>query len=67
MIRDPNLLAVERSYSAAQARTYQDALAIFTALWREAAALRPDFPGDWREDLADDFALARALNGLALA
>lgn len=45
-------------------RTYAEALEVFAALWREAAALNPDFPGDWRDDLAADLAIARAVNGL---
>ena len=44
--------------------TYQEALAIFTAMWVEARALNPDFPHDWRADVEPDIALARALNGL---
>lgn len=44
--------------------TYPEALAIFAALWQEARELRPDFPGDWEEDLAPDLAIARAVNGL---
>ncbi|MFN2383534.1 MAG: hypothetical protein ABR559_04650 [Gemmatimonadota bacterium] len=43
---------------------YPATLAIFAALWQEARTLNPDFPGDWREDLAPDFAVARAVNGL---
>lgn len=45
-------------------RSYEEALAIFTALWTEAASLNPGFPGDWREDLEPDLAVARAVNGL---
>ena len=44
--------------------TYQEALAIFEALWIEARQLNADFGDDWREDLEADFAVARALNGL---
>lgn len=44
--------------------TYTEALAIFEALWVEARSLNPDFPDDWREDIAPDLAIARALNGL---
>ncbi|HYO47845.1 MAG TPA: hypothetical protein VEY33_14275 [Gemmatimonadota bacterium] len=66
MIRpSPRLDELERSHSKKlSARTYSDALAIFAGLWREAAALNPGFPGDWREDLAPDLAIARAVNGL---
>jgi len=45
-------------------RTWSEALAVFAAMWREAVALNPEFPGDWRDDLAPDFAIARAVNGL---
>lgn len=44
--------------------TYAEALAVFEALWDEAVALNPDFPGDWREDIRPDLAIARAINGL---
>lgn len=46
------------------ARTYAEALAIFAALWQEAVALNSEFPGYWRDDLAPDLAVARAVNGL---
>jgi hypothetical protein len=36
----------------------------FEALWIEARALNSDFPGPWEADLAADFAVARAINGL---
>lgn len=45
-------------------RTYAEALEVFAALWREAAALNPDFPGDWRDDIGPDLSIARAVNGL---
>jgi hypothetical protein len=45
-------------------RTYLEALAVFEALWRQARLLNPDFPGDWREDIASDLDVARAVNGL---
>ena len=44
--------------------SFGEALSLFEALWAEAAALDPDFPGDWRSDLEGDFAVARAINGL---
>jgi hypothetical protein len=47
--------------------TYHDALALFTALWCEARELNPAFPGEWREDIAPDLAIARAVNGLPAA
>lgn len=67
MIRDTQRL---RDFEARYRReafrnlTYEEALAIFEALWIEACQLNPDFGDDWREDLEADFALARALNGL---
>lgn len=45
-------------------RTYLEALEVFAALWREALDLHPEFPGDWRDDLSPDLAIARAVNGL---
>jgi len=45
--------------------SFGEALSLFEALWTEAAALNPDFPGDWRGDLEGDFAIARAINGLS--
>ncbi|MGH7630323.1 MAG: hypothetical protein ACREOF_13270 [Gemmatimonadales bacterium] len=44
--------------------TYEQALAIFTALWVEARALNPDWPNDWEHDIEPDLAIARAVNGL---
>ena len=67
MIRDAGRLAeFERRYTSEEIGklTYHDALAIFAALWCEAVALNPDFPGDWRADLEPDLAVARAINGL---
>lgn len=66
MIRpSPRLDDFERSHAREHgARTYSEALAIFASLWREAVALNPGFPGDWREDLVPDLAIARAVNGL---
>lgn len=66
MIRPSRTLdEFERDHSREHgSRSYAEALAIFTALWREAVALNPDFPGDWRDDLAPDLAIARAVNGL---
>jgi hypothetical protein len=45
-------------------RSLEEAMDIVAALWAEAVALNPDFPGDWREDLEADLAIARAINGL---
>lgn len=67
MIRDTQRLRdFETRYRREAFRdlTYGEALAIFEALWIEARQLNPDFGKDWREDLAADFAVARALNGL---
>lgn len=68
MIRPGKELAdVERAYAreVLGRLTYQEALAIFTALWSEALALNPDFPGGWEEDIQSDLTLARVLNGLS--
>lgn len=64
--RSPSLDAIDRRHAAERLgeRTYAEALEVFAALWREALAIRPDFPGDWRSDLAPDLAIARAVNGL---
>lgn len=43
-------------------RTYHEALDVMLALWDEARALNPEIGSDWREDLAADIELARALN-----
>lgn len=67
MIRHtPSLDAIQRRYSreVLAERTYQEAVAMFEALWRQALRLNPEFPGDWREDIASDLAVARAVNGL---
>jgi hypothetical protein len=64
--RTPELEAFERRYLSERSNlSYHDALALFEAMWAEARALRPDFPGDWREDIAPVLAVARAVNGLA--
>lgn len=44
--------------------SYEEALAVFTALWQHARQLNPEFPGPWEEDIAPDLELARVLNGL---
>lgn len=58
-------LELRYAREALAGRTYGEALAVFEALWRQARLLNPDFPGDWREDVASDLHVARALNGLA--
>lgn len=45
-----------------RARSFDEALAVFTALWVEASALRADFPGPWQDDLEADLAVARMVN-----
>lgn len=61
----PELGRFEREYARSRGEmTYAQSLEIFEALWEEAMALNPDFPGDWEADLAPDFAIARAVNGL---
>ncbi len=67
MIRSsPELEYFERQYARARGETatYAQALEIFEALWAQAEALNPDFPGDWKADLVPDVAVARAINGL---
>lgn len=67
MIRDSERLrSFERAYArqAHDSSSFAGALAVFEALWREAAALNPDFPGDWRADIEPDIDVARAVNGL---
>jgi hypothetical protein len=67
VIRHTEKLAqFERWYSATHvaSRSFDDALAIFAALWDEACQLAPQMPTDWREDIQADIELARVLNGL---
>lgn len=45
-------------------RSYQEALAVFSALWIHARQLHPAFPSPWEADIAADIELARVLNGL---
>ncbi len=64
--RTRSLENMERQYTreVLASRTYVEALAVFEALWRQARLLNPEFPGDWREDIASDLVLARVLHGL---
>ncbi|MGH9337804.1 MAG: hypothetical protein ACRD21_28970 [Vicinamibacteria bacterium] len=64
--RTEELEAFERRYIREEISklSYRAALALFEALWMEASALNPDFPGDWRSDIEADLAIARAVNGL---
>ena len=64
--RTPELDELERDHArrTLARMTYEDALAIFAALWREACIVNPNFPGHWADDLEPDLAIARALNGL---
>jgi hypothetical protein len=64
--RTQSLEILERRYArdVLAGRTFLEALAVFEALWDQARLLNPDFPGDWREDVAADLEVARALNGL---
>lgn len=67
MIRPTDELeAFKRRYAREEVSklSYLDALALFEALWVEAAALSPDSPGDCRADIHADLAVARAVNGL---
>ncbi|HUF51078.1 MAG TPA: hypothetical protein VMN60_09610 [Longimicrobiales bacterium] len=63
--RTQSLENLERRYArdVHAGRTYLEALAVFEALWRQARLLNPDFPCDWRDDVAADVEVARALNG----
>jgi hypothetical protein len=45
--------------------TYTEALGRIASLWAEACALNPDIGEDWREDIASNLAVARAINGLS--
>jgi hypothetical protein len=45
--------------------TFAEALARFAALWAAARAINPALGENWMEDLEPDFAVARAVNGLA--
>jgi hypothetical protein len=62
----PEVAALEARYvrEVIGAMTFQQALAIFTALWMHARRMNPDFPGPWEEDIAPDLELARVLNAL---
>jgi hypothetical protein len=64
--RTQSLNDLERRYArnVLAGRTFLEALAVFEALWVQARLLNPEFPGDWREDVASDLEVARALNGL---
>jgi hypothetical protein len=71
--RTPELADFERHHARERERrarergrdaTYGEALEVFAALWAEAVALNPGFPGDWREDVEPDLEIARALNDL---
>ncbi len=49
------------------ALTYEQALAIFAALWDHARRVNPNVGGDWERDIAADIILARVLNGLPVS
>jgi hypothetical protein len=57
----------ESRYAREAYRTpsYEQALALFTALWVEARALDPEVGHDWMYDLEPDLAIARVVNGLS--
>lgn len=58
--------AFERSDEAAVygRLSYGEALERFERLWRHAREMNAELGSDWLEDLAGDFAVARAVNGL---
>lgn len=64
--RTARLVQFEADYAreTTNARSFEEALAVFEGLWAEACALNPDFPTDWRDDLEPDLAIARILNEL---
>ena len=67
MVTDPQALADledRLARSATAQMTFAQALAWYEGALAEVRALRPDFDADWLEDLAPDFAIARAVNGL---
>ena len=67
MLRETEeLRALERRYTRKfiTPLSYRQALDRFTALWQHARLLNPDFPGDWKQDVAADLELARVLNGV---
>ena len=65
MIRPtPELRRLERRVARERAFSHARALDVYAALWVEARLLNPGFPGDWREDLAPDLEVGRAVNGL---
>lgn len=45
--------------------SFVEALGIYARLWQQAIQLNPDPIAGWREDLASDLAIARAINGLS--
>jgi hypothetical protein len=57
-------LEAEHARSRLRDLSFNEALAILEALWREAVQLNPDFPSDWRDDLGPTLEVARAVNGL---
>ena len=62
----PELTRFEREYARSRdlTTTYEADARVFEALWDEAKATNPAFPGDWKADIASDLAIARAVNGL---
>lgn len=60
------LRALERRFTGERVASlsYEEALDLFESMWREAQALNPDFPGDWRESVASRIEIARVLNAL---
>lgn len=67
MVTDPQALAEledRLARSASAQMTFAQALAWYEGALAEVRALHGDFGADWMEDLAADFAVARAANGL---
>ena len=70
MIQSPERLQkLDADYQRERLRslTYEQALAIFAALWDHARLVNPQVGRDWESDLAADIALARVLNGLPVS
>jgi hypothetical protein len=68
VIRNPHRLReidLRREREAYGDLSFREALEIYTRLWRRALELHPDPIAGWREDMASDFAIARAINGLS--
>lgn len=57
-------LEAEDERACWNARSFEVTLTRYAALWAHARRINPDLGADWADDLAADFAVARAVNGL---